>query len=99
MKGKHPFKELKGEGSVRAQAEEAWSYAQSRSRSVVQDIFAGQLQTTLQCPVCGTCSHTFNEFLDFSLPLPCKSSPSSVCTIQVSDAVLFEKYETQLPVL
>ena len=54
----------------------------------MQDMIVGQLQSTLQCPDCGTCSHTFDEFLDFSLPLPCKSSPSSVCTIQVSDAVL-----------
>ena len=73
VKGKHPLKELKGEGLVRAHTEEAWSYAQSRRRSVVQDIFVGQLQSILQCPDCGTCSHTFDGFLDLSLPLPCKS--------------------------
>ena len=84
--GKPPYKELKGEGSVSAQAEEAWSYGQSRSRSVIQDIFAGQLQSTLQCPDCGTCSHTFDDFLDISLPLPCKSSHRAVCTIQVRNA-------------
>ena len=87
MKGKPPYKELKGEGSVNAQAEEAWDYAHSRSSSVVQDIFAGQLQSTLQCPVCGALSHTFDEFMDLSLPLPQKpglSVRTPSCTIQVN---------------
>ena len=86
VKGKPPYKELKGEGSVSAQANEAWDYAHSRSSSVIQDVFAGQLQSTLQCPACGTLSHTFDEFMDLSLPLPQKPSfgiRTPTCTIQV----------------
>lgn len=86
VKGKIPYKELKGEGSVNAQADEAWNYAHSRSNSVIQDIFAGQLQSTLQCPACGALSHTFDEIMDLSLPLPQKPSlsvRSAACTIQV----------------
>lgn len=86
VKGKPPYKELKGEGSVKTQADEAWDYAHSRSSSVIQDVFAGQLQSTLQCPACGALSHTFDEFMDLSLPLPQESGlsvRSPTCTIQV----------------
>ena len=88
VKGKPPYRELKGEGSVGQQADEAWEYARSRSNSVIQDVFAGQLQSTLQCPDCGALSHTFDEFMDLSLPLPQNSGlslrGSHSCTIQVS---------------
>ena len=90
VKGKPPYKELKGEGSLNAQADEAWDYAHSRSNSVIQDIFAGQLQSTLQCPACGALSHTFDEFMDLSLPLPQKaglSVRSPTCTIQVRRSI------------
>ena len=86
MKVKPPYKELKGEGSVSQQADEAWEYAHSRSSSVIQDIFAGQLQSTLQCPDCHAESHTFDEFMDLSLPLPQQGGlrrRTSSCTIQV----------------
>ncbi len=87
MRGKPAYKELKGEGTVSQQADEAWEYAHSRSNSVIQDIFAGQLQSTLECPACHALSHTFDEFMDLSLPLPQKSGHSlrggKTCTIQV----------------
>ena len=87
VKGKPPYRELKGEGSLAQQADEAWDYAHSRSSSVIQDVFAGQLQSTLQCPHCNGLSHTFDEFMDLSLPLPQKSGFSlrgrHSCTIQV----------------
>jgi len=85
--GKPAYKELKGEGTVSQQADEAWEYAHSRSNSVIQDIFAGQLQSTLECPACHAVSHTFDEFMDLSLPLPQQSGHSlrggKTCTIQV----------------
>ncbi len=87
MHGKPAYKELKGEGTVSQQADEAWEYAHSRSNSVIQDIFAGQLQSTLECPACHAVSHTFDEFMDLSLPLPQQSGHSlrggKTCTIQV----------------
>ena len=55
------YKELKGEGLVSAQATEAWTYARSRSSSAIDDIFTGQLQSTLQCLICGACSHAFDD--------------------------------------
>lgn len=87
VKVKPPYKELKGEGSVSQQADEAWEYAHSRSNSIIQDIFAGQLQSTLQCPHCHAESHTFDEFMDLSLPLPQQQGlrqRASSCTIQVA---------------
>ena len=86
VEGMPPYKELRGEGSVSAQAEEAWQYARSRSKSVVGDLFTGQLQSTVQCPVCGACSHSFADFLDVSLPLPRKPGKGSTITIQVKCA-------------
>ncbi|KAA6417109.1 MAG: ubiquitin carboxyl-terminal hydrolase 8-like [Trebouxia sp. A1-2] len=73
VRGRPAYKELKGEGTVSQQADEAWEYAHSRSNSVIQDVFAGQLQSTLECPACHALSHTFDEFMDLSLPLPQKS--------------------------
>ena len=70
VEGKKPYKELKGKGPVAQQADDAWAYARSRSNSAVQDVFAGQLQSTLQCPHCHACSYSFDEFLDLSLQLP-----------------------------
>ena len=70
IKGKLPYKELKGTGPVSKQAQEAWEYKRSRSSSVIDDVFAGQLQSTLQCPKCHCCSHSFDDFLDLSLQLP-----------------------------
>ncbi len=91
MRGKPAYKELKGEGTVSQQADEAWEYAHSRSNSVIQDIFAGQLQSTLECPACHAVSHTFDEFMDLSLPLPQKSGHSlrggKTCTIQVGSVL------------
>ena len=80
------YKELQGTGTVHQQAEEAWEYAHSRSSSTIQDIFAGQLQSTLQCPSCGALSHSFDEFLDLSLPFPQKAGlRKNTCTVQVTE--------------
>lgn len=89
-----PYKELKGKGSVEAQADEAWNYVRDRSSSAIQEIFTGQSQSTLQCPACGELSHTFEEFLDLSLPIPQTSSSGSACTIQVNYACSYASCET-----
>ena len=82
-----PYKELKDEGSLKKQADEAWDYNRSRSSSVFTDLFAGQLQSTLQCP-CGEFSHTFSDCYDVSCPLARESSSGSACNIQVSTSTL-----------
>lgn len=90
MNGKLPYKELKGEGSAKAQADEAWEYVCSRSSSVIKDIFTGQSQSTLQCPHCAATSYKFEEFVHLSLPLPQKPNLKSVCTMQVKKPVVPE---------
>ena len=39
VQGRPPYKELKGEGSATAQADNAWEYSRSRSNMVIHDIF------------------------------------------------------------
>lgn len=63
------YKDLEGKGSVAEQAEEAWTLTRRSSSSVIEDLFAGQLMSTLTCPDCGAQSHCFTEVLDLSLPL------------------------------
>lgn len=88
LQGKTPVMELKGEGLVSAQACEAREAAGSGSNSVIQDIFTGQSQSTVQCCHCGAVSHRFEEFMDLSLPLPEKLNQGSTCTIQVKNMSL-----------
>eukprot|EP00850_Spirogloea_muscicola_P007586 SM000038S14399 [mRNA] locus=s38:788482:790069:- [translate_table: standard] len=47
-----------------------WERHQQRSASAIQDIFCGQLQSTVECGTCGRCSHCFDPFLDLSIPIP-----------------------------
>jgi ubiquitin carboxyl-terminal hydrolase 2 len=77
--GKPAYRELKGDGSVVQQAEEADGYARSWHDSTIDDLFGGLLQSTLQCQTCKRESHCFDPFFDLSLPIP--SRPS--VTVQV----------------
>eukprot|EP00899_Mesostigma_viride_P011015 jgi/Mesvir1/19915/Mv13186-RA.1 len=65
-----PYKELEGKGTTHDQAMEAWQYHRSRHDSVIQDIFCGQLQSTIECQKCHRRSHCFDPFLDLSIPIP-----------------------------
>lgn len=82
------YMELEGEESLKTPADEAWDFSRSKSSSVFADLFAGQLQNTLQCPHpgCRQFSHTFTDFYDLSLPLALESTSGSACNIQVSNA-------------
>lgn len=53
-----------------AMAEEWWRYFRERSNSYVQELFAGQLKTTVECRVCGHVSRAFDPFWDLALPIP-----------------------------
>ncbi|KAK9862043.1 hypothetical protein WJX84_009291 [Apatococcus fuscideae] len=77
-KVKPPYKELSGKGSVAEQAEEAWAYTRACNSSIIDDIFGGQLQSTIQCSNCQACSHCFEYFLDLSLPIPKQRSSVTV---------------------
>ncbi len=78
MKVKPPYKELAGKGSVAEQAEEAWAYTRACNSSVIDDIFGGQLQSTIKCSHCQASSHCFEFFLDLSLPIPKRRSTVTV---------------------
>ena len=90
VQGNSPSMEQNGEGSVGAQADEAWAAAGSRNNSVIQDLFLGQCQSTLQCHHCGAVSLMRENVMDLSLPLPEKFNQGSTCTIQVKNASLLE---------
>jgi ubiquitin carboxyl-terminal hydrolase 6/32 len=50
-------------------AQEAWENHLRRNRSVIVDLFQGQLKSTVKCPDCGKISITFDPFMYLSLPL------------------------------
>jgi len=49
-----------------------WKRYISREQSVIQDLFVGQLRSTLTCSTCNHASVTFDPFWDLSLPIPSK---------------------------
>lgn len=55
-----------------------WDRYLSRERSIIQDLFVGQLRSTLTCSICKYASVTFDPFWDLSLPIPSKSTTSQV---------------------
>ncbi|KAG2435535.1 hypothetical protein HYH02_011829 [Chlamydomonas schloesseri] len=64
------YKELQGKGSEEAQAAEAYAYARTWNDSIVDDIFGGLTQSTLQCLACKRISHTFEPSLGLAVPIP-----------------------------
>lgn len=70
---KKPYIEESGDNSNRPDqevAKEMWENHLKRNRSVIVDLFQGQLKSTLVCPVCNKVSITFDPFMYLSLPLP-----------------------------
>ena len=49
----------------------------TRPMCTVEDVFGGQLQSKVQCTVCGAASVCFDPFLDLSLPIPNRNAPNS----------------------
>ena len=56
--------------SDREKATVSWNIFKSKNDSVITDIFAGQLQSTVTCHGCNYRSVTFEVFMDLSLPIP-----------------------------
>ncbi|CAI5483358.1 unnamed protein product [Closterium sp. Yama58-4] len=52
------------------QAEALWRQHCVRFASPIQQIFCGQLQSTIECLTCHHRSHCFDPFLDLSVPIP-----------------------------
>lgn len=63
-------------------AAEAWRNHLRANRSVIVDLFQGQLRSQLQCPCCSAVSVTFDPFLHLTLPLPADAD-----IVSLADAV------------
>ena len=59
-------------------ADLSWKAYQLRNRSVVTDIFCGQLKSHVTCNVCDRESTTFDPFFSVSVPLPVKTDRTVV---------------------
>lgn len=53
---------------------QAWENHLRRNRSIVVDLFHGQLRSQVKCKTCGHISARFDPFNFLSLPLPMDSS-------------------------
>ncbi|XP_075218366.1 ubiquitin specific protease 32 isoform X2 [Lycorma delicatula] len=54
-------------------AQESWEATTLRNRSIITDLFYGQLKSSITCSVCGYESAKFEAFNSLSLPLPLES--------------------------
>lgn len=53
---------------------QAWENHLRRNRSIVVDLFHGQLRSQVKCKTCGHVSARFDPFNFLSLPLPMDNS-------------------------
>ncbi|RYY33449.1 hypothetical protein EON62_04230, partial [archaeon] len=73
------------EANGRADAEFArvsWEKYLARNRSIVVDLFGGQLKNTLVCPTCAHISIKFDPYHMLSLPLPSSSTRTLVVRVE-----------------
>uniref|UniRef100_A0A224Z2Y2 Ubiquitin carboxyl-terminal hydrolase 32 n=1 Tax=Rhipicephalus zambeziensis TaxID=60191 RepID=A0A224Z2Y2_9ACAR len=77
-------------------AREAWENHALRNRSVVVDLFHGQLQSTVTCKVCGHTSVRFDPFNFLSLPLPMESCVHVEVVVVRLDGSMPIRYGLQL---
>uniref|UniRef100_A0A673Y663 Ubiquitin carboxyl-terminal hydrolase 32 n=1 Tax=Salmo trutta TaxID=8032 RepID=A0A673Y663_SALTR len=64
---------------------EAWENHLRRNRSIVVDLFHGQLKSQVKCKTCGHISARFDPFNFLSLPLPMDSSMHLEITVIMLD--------------
>jgi ubiquitin carboxyl-terminal hydrolase 2/21 len=53
-----------------AKADEMWKQHLVNNNSFITDLFAGQLQSCVECLTCGNKSSSFDPFMDLSVPIP-----------------------------
>ena len=71
-----PYIEKKDDDGTLGDAEFAemeWKYYEKRNKSVIQDIFHGQIKSIVKCLTCQTKARTFDPICFLSLPLPRKA--------------------------
>lgn len=56
--------------SDKVKADTSWKYHLARNQSIIVDLMHGQYKSTLHCPDCDKISHTFDPFMQLSLPIP-----------------------------
>uniref|UniRef100_A0AAQ4P084 Ubiquitin carboxyl-terminal hydrolase 32 n=1 Tax=Gasterosteus aculeatus aculeatus TaxID=481459 RepID=A0AAQ4P084_GASAC len=93
-----PYVELKDsdgrpDGEV---ASEAWENHLRRNRSIVVDLFHGQLKSQVKCKTCGHISARFDPFNFLSLPLPMDSSMHLEITVIKLDGSTPVRYGLRL---
>ncbi|KAH7854956.1 hypothetical protein Vadar_019578 [Vaccinium darrowii] len=86
-----------------AESNKQWLNHLSCNTSIIVDLFHGQCQSKLVCPVCETKSSTFERFQDLSLPLPLTESESDTITLDqclqtyLQEEILGQKDEWNCP--
>lgn len=65
---------------VAESADSAWKTYLKLNSSIITDMFAGQLQSTLECLLCHHKSYCFDPFLDLSVPIPRPSQQFNDCS-------------------
>lgn len=56
--------------ALQQHAEESWRRHLARNKSVLVDLFQGQLRNEVKCPACNKVSRTFDPFMFLSVPIP-----------------------------
>ncbi len=83
--GKKPYiedlGELKEGRDEERVAAESWGHYLQRDRSVIVDLFQGQLKSTVTCAECGCQSSKFEAFMYLSLPVPPPSKAGKALTL------------------
>ena len=77
-------------------ARETWEKSLMRNRSVIVNLFQGQLKSTHVCLDCKSVSRVFNPFMYLSLPLPIETTRwLTVHLVRLDPAVVIEKVSSQ----
>jgi len=89
-----PYVELKdSDGRADLQvAAEAWENHILRNKSIIVDLFHGQLKSKVTCKVCGHESVRFDPFFNLSLPLPMERCVSIEVVVILQDGSTPVKY-------
>ncbi|KAK3083744.1 hypothetical protein FSP39_002517 [Pinctada imbricata] len=77
-------------------AEEAWENHLVRNKSIVVDLFHGQLKSQVRCQACGHTSVRFDPFNYLSLPLPMDSCIHLEIIVMRLDGLVPVKYGIRL---
>lgn len=75
--------------SAPEQAKLLWTMQSAPEHSIVDDVFAGQQQSTAQCRVCRHDQLRFERVIALELSLPDMSDPKQGCTLQVLNRLPF----------